>query len=933
MNKANYPKLLASCVLVLGLIALMSNIFDFPLVGVQMRLVSAVSLVISGVILLCLVYGQMWANETLLPLLTVILLILVGVNTLSGLFGVGLGSPAGSATLSNPAVTSYPAIIGYSLVVLVGILSSIGVGTHWRVIVGCVIGGLGLVASVGHLLGIPFLYYGIAGFSSPLEAISSVAFLLIGSVLIFADGTRGKNVPFVMSFRSRFTIATVSIVVIMMLVSTFVVYNQRKDMLYAQVEEEGGMMIRNVETVLESYIDDASMVLRSTQKNPVIIQSLKGAQVPPDLLVHLNTIKDSAGIFDTLALLNGSCVVLARSDGQGLWDEKHFSYQDYCVSIRERRGVYVSEAFNDTTTGDQVISVSVPLMENSSFVGYMMGTLSLPRLRHLLYGMAGEESIIHILSRDGALIIDTADEYSNGVSDNPDQDVPVVNAMVARGVDHGTLYLPGEQGSEIISYKQLVDFIVIFERDQESALEGIHDLLYTQVWIVLVSLIIVAIAVWGVAGAITPPLRRLSQDINQITKGNLDVTFEDSSTSEVQDLIMSLNRVLASLKLAILRTGVSKEDIGIGEAIAAKKTAQQQFAELYREQQTILDSLPALVFYKDLNNNLVRVNNALAMAVGKASGELEGRNLRELWPDLAGRYFEADKEVIRSGKPVRGVIEPLETVQGRRWFKTDKIPQRDAQGNIIGVIGFSIDITKEKNAQERFAALYESSSDAVMTLEPPSWNFTAGNPATIHMFGARSEEHFTGFPPWRLSPKYQPDGVASGKKVRKMIILAMNNGNHSFEWMYKRINGEEFPAHVLLTRVDIGGKSFLQATVRDITEQKRLIEVMTNKDKILERTFDSFREPFFVVGLDNRLIRWNRSFEKLSKTKKIGKVDACFGREDRGRILSAIKTATKKGVSRAVISIKGKPLEIHMTSLKDDNHKRIGVSCIMLGHD
>jgi len=49
----------------------------------------------------------------------------------------------------------------------------------------------------------------------------------------------------------------------------------------------------------------------------------------------------------------------------------------------------------------------------------------------------------------------------------------------------------------------------------------------------------------------------------------------------------------------------------------------------------------------------------------------------------------------------------------------------------------------------------------------------------------------------------------------------MREGSHFFEWTHKRINGEEFPATVLLTRIKLDGKELLTATVRDITETKK----------------------------------------------------------------------------------------------------------------
>ena len=135
-------------------------------------------------------------------------------------------------------------------------------------------------------------------------------------------------------------------------------------------------------------------------------------------------------------------------------------------------------------------------------------------------------------------------------------------------------------------------------------------------------------------------------------------------------------------------------------------------------------------------------------------------------------------------------------------------------------------IAREKTArwvsEERFRLLFESSRDAIMTLEPPSWRFTSGNPATVRMFRAADEQDFTSRQPWTLSSERQPDGRLSAEKAKEMIETAMHEGSHLFEWTHARIGGEEFPADVLLTRIELDGKSFLQATVRDITEQKRL---------------------------------------------------------------------------------------------------------------
>ncbi|MGA2060233.1 MAG: ATP-binding protein [Thermoguttaceae bacterium] len=128
--------------------------------------------------------------------------------------------------------------------------------------------------------------------------------------------------------------------------------------------------------------------------------------------------------------------------------------------------------------------------------------------------------------------------------------------------------------------------------------------------------------------------------------------------------------------------------------------------------------------------------------------------------------------------------------------------------------------TSLRQSEERYRIIFESSSDAVMTLAPPSWKFTHGNPAAVKMFGVKDEAEFTTLGPWQVSPEVQPDGRPSAEKAMEMLETAMRKGSHFFEWTHRRLNGEDFPTTVLLTRMELAGQALLQATVRDISEWK-----------------------------------------------------------------------------------------------------------------
>ena len=151
-------------------------------------------------------------------------------------------------------------------------------------------------------------------------------------------------------------------------------------------------------------------------------------------------------------------------------------------------------------------------------------------------------------------------------------------------------------------------------------------------------------------------------------------------------------------------------------------------------------------------------------------------------------------------------------------------------------------------SEQKYRMLFESSQDAIMTIEPPDWHFTSGNPATIAMFRAKDEAAFTSRTPWDFSPEFQPDGQPSKEKARAKIETAAREGFHFFEWTHKRLDGEEFPATVLLTRFEQKGKIIVQATVRDITDQKQVEETLKESEERVKKKLDALLSPTGDIG-------------------------------------------------------------------------------------
>jgi len=105
----------------------------------------------------------------------------------------------------------------------------------------------------------------------------------------------------------------------------------------------------------------------------------------------------------------------------------------------------------------------------------------------------------------------------------------------------------------------------------------------------------------------------------------------------------------------------------------------------------IFDHIPHLLYFvKDASLRLRAANRAFAEHCGfDSDAELIGRADHELFPvAMAEKYRQDDLEVLRGGKPMRGIVELFPDRTGRpEWFITDKIPLFDRAGCVAGLCG------------------------------------------------------------------------------------------------------------------------------------------------------------------------------------------------------------------------------------------------------
>jgi PAS domain S-box-containing protein len=130
-----------------------------------------------------------------------------------------------------------------------------------------------------------------------------------------------------------------------------------------------------------------------------------------------------------------------------------------------------------------------------------------------------------------------------------------------------------------------------------------------------------------------------------------------------------------------------------------------------------------------------------------------------------------------------------------------------------------------------YRTVFESTSDAVMLLDEAG--FFDCNAATLRVFGCETREQFLEHHPSEFSPPEQPGGLDSRSAAAARIRQAFAQGRASFEWLHRRLDGQTFPADVLLTRVKLPERPALVAVVRDISERKLAEEAIRESSEAL----------------------------------------------------------------------------------------------------
>jgi len=285
--------------------------------------------------------------------------------------------------------------------------------------------------------------------------------------------------------------------------------------------------------------------------------------------------------------------------------------------------------------------------------------------------------------------------------------------------------------------------------------------------------------------------------------------------------------------------------MGISRDITERKQTEEALARERNLLRTILDVLPDYIYLKDEQSRFIVCNNRRADNDAiQNTEELIGKTDADFFPPEQATRFRADELTVLSGTPLINKEETLIRPDGsKQVILTSKLPFRDSNGKIVGLVGYGRDITESKRAEEKLAT-EQHLLNSLITTTPARIYFKDRESRFIKINEAFARMHEFSDP--RMLVGKTDFDIFGGQHARQAYedeqrIMATG------EPMIGQEEREDWPdGHVTwasstkLPLRDSGGKIIgIVGVSRDVTERKKTEEKLKLFHTLIERSNDS----------------------------------------------------------------------------------------------
>jgi len=297
--------------------------------------------------------------------------------------------------------------------------------------------------------------------------------------------------------------------------------------------------------------------------------------------------------------------------------------------------------------------------------------------------------------------------------------------------------------------------------------------------------------------------------------------------------------------------------------ITERKRAEDELHRSRQMLQLVLDNIPQRVFWKDCNFNYFGCNKAFALDAGlRSPEEIVGKNDFDFpWRDTVDLYRADDMLVMEKGSPKLNFEEPEKKADGSMmWLRTSKLPLRDREGEVIGVIGTYEDITERKlfeaelkESQEYLKSILGSMQVGVLVIDPVNHEIVDLNSHALELIGS----------PRELVVGRECHGFVCLAERGKCPITDLKQIVDHSERTLVTSDGRQLSILKSVLPIARKGRTFLVEAFVDITERKRAERALEERTAYLNTLIENNPLAIATVDVHGRMKVCNPAFERL----------------------------------------------------------------------
>jgi len=370
---------------------------------------------------------------------------------------------------------------------------------------------------------------------------------------------------------------------------------------------------------------------------------------------------------------------------------------------------------------------------------------------------------------------------------------------------------------------------------------------------------------WGTWRSVLIPIKDKNTGMTTAVFA-MDFNAKDWNKNVFIEILKSGTLAILALILIFIAVRIKERNTLLRNEISQRKQVEEALKESSIFLKTLMNAIPAPVFYKDLEGRYLGFNKSFEEMFGDSSKAFIGKNVFDIAPqELAEVYHAKDMELIRN--PGIQIYESqLQDSKGiMHNVVYHKATYTDSNGIVRGLIGIMLNITERKRIEEtlrlneeKYRQLFDQMMDGF----------------ALHEIICNSEGKPSDYRFLEVNKAFeQITGLQASNIINKTVLEILPNTEPIWIDLYGKVAIEGTSNHLQQFSSELNktfevsvfspAKGKFATIINDITERIKVEELIKESEERFRSVAQSANDAIITASSNGIIIEWNPSAERI----------------------------------------------------------------------